>query len=238
MTKSDKFIAIISHYLLQGTSSVALAWSGTFDDLIGGHISTYFQENAPMGLTGLAPYPDIFATVLVLLLSGNVEALIRSHRVITKQHRAHRHRHNHRDNPAHSALFKRGAGIRGERVNHDKQDLYCHQHPGAGLRGDLRLHQGRHLQLANLHRGTVKLHVNWVCSKNYEKLVISSLGWPNNLPHMNTVVCSSSSFYCVTAASLQQHDQRWHVRFRRLFPVRLQWNAGRSRNMFLCFCWV
>lgn len=83
MTKSDKFIAIISHYLLQGTSSVALAWSGTFDDLIGGHISTYFQKNAPMGLTGLAPYPDIFATVLVLLLSGNVEALISSHRVIT-----------------------------------------------------------------------------------------------------------------------------------------------------------
>uniref|UniRef100_A0A672IG40 Cationic amino acid transporter C-terminal domain-containing protein n=1 Tax=Salarias fasciatus TaxID=181472 RepID=A0A672IG40_SALFA len=44
-----------------GTSSVALAWSGTFDDLIGGVISNYFQENAPMGLDGLAPYPDVFA---------------------------------------------------------------------------------------------------------------------------------------------------------------------------------
>ncbi|KAM3613426.1 uncharacterized protein V6R79_025977 [Siganus canaliculatus] len=53
-----------------GTSSVALAWSGTFDDLIGGHISTYFSENAPMGLSGLAPYPDIFAAALVLILSG------------------------------------------------------------------------------------------------------------------------------------------------------------------------
>uniref|UniRef100_A0A3Q3M3H7 Cationic amino acid transporter 2-like n=1 Tax=Mastacembelus armatus TaxID=205130 RepID=A0A3Q3M3H7_9TELE len=53
-----------------GTSSVALAWSGTFDDLIGGVISNYFQEHAPMGLPGLAPYPDVFGAVLILLLSG------------------------------------------------------------------------------------------------------------------------------------------------------------------------
>ncbi|XP_073342445.1 cationic amino acid transporter 2-like [Pagrus major] len=53
-----------------GTSSVALAWSGTFDDLIGGHIAQFFETNAPMNLTGLAPYPDVFAAVLVLLLSG------------------------------------------------------------------------------------------------------------------------------------------------------------------------
>ncbi|KAM6952887.1 cationic amino acid transporter 2 isoform 1-T2 [Lycodopsis pacificus] len=53
-----------------GTSSVALAWSGTFDDLIGGPISKYFETNAAMGLPGLAPYPDVFAAVLVMLLSG------------------------------------------------------------------------------------------------------------------------------------------------------------------------
>ncbi|XP_076018850.1 cationic amino acid transporter 2 [Genypterus blacodes] len=53
-----------------GTSSVALAWSGTFDDLIGGVISKYFEEHAAMGLPGLAPYPDVFAAILVLLLSG------------------------------------------------------------------------------------------------------------------------------------------------------------------------
>uniref|UniRef100_A0A8C2ZME5 Cationic amino acid transporter C-terminal domain-containing protein n=1 Tax=Cyclopterus lumpus TaxID=8103 RepID=A0A8C2ZME5_CYCLU len=53
-----------------GTSSVALAWSGTFDDLIGGVISEFFERNVPMNLVGLAPYPDVFAAVLVLLLSG------------------------------------------------------------------------------------------------------------------------------------------------------------------------
>uniref|UniRef100_A0A087XC81 Cationic amino acid transporter C-terminal domain-containing protein n=1 Tax=Poecilia formosa TaxID=48698 RepID=A0A087XC81_POEFO len=53
-----------------GTSSVALAWSGTFDDLIGGVISRYFEKNAAMGLPGLAPYPDVFAAGLILLLSG------------------------------------------------------------------------------------------------------------------------------------------------------------------------
>lgn len=81
MTKADKFTAIISHYLHQGTSSVALAWSGTFDDLIGGHISAYFEKNAAMGLDGLAPYPDIFATALILLLSGNMETLVTSNKV-------------------------------------------------------------------------------------------------------------------------------------------------------------
>uniref|UniRef100_UPI0037E7416E cationic amino acid transporter 2-like n=1 Tax=Semicossyphus pulcher TaxID=241346 RepID=UPI0037E7416E len=67
-----------------GTSSVALAWSGTFDDLIGGVISKFFAENAPMGLTGLAPYPDVFAAVLVLLLSGVLAFGVRESTTINK----------------------------------------------------------------------------------------------------------------------------------------------------------
>lgn len=49
---------------------MARAWSGTFDEMIGGHIEvfckTYFSMNSP----GLAQYPDFFAVCLILLLSG------------------------------------------------------------------------------------------------------------------------------------------------------------------------
>ncbi|KAA8589107.1 hypothetical protein FQN60_010452 [Etheostoma spectabile] len=61
---------LLSYVIGKWTSSVALAWSGTFDDLIGGHISKYFEEHAAMGLPGLAAYPDVFAAALVMILSG------------------------------------------------------------------------------------------------------------------------------------------------------------------------
>nr|XP_019934179.1 PREDICTED: cationic amino acid transporter 2-like [Paralichthys olivaceus] len=67
-----------------GTSSVALAWSGTFDDLIGGVISKYFEENAAMGLQGLAPYPDVFAAALILLLSGVLAFGVKESTMINK----------------------------------------------------------------------------------------------------------------------------------------------------------